>query len=61
MEKDNFELATKPEAETGDCENTAQMATERTSAPSGKLHGGHDVCRLNALRHGVLSAHTVLP
>src|SRR5215470_15568632 len=61
MEKDNFELATKPEAETGHCENTAQMATERTSASSGKLHGGHDVCRLNALRHGVLSAHTVLP
>ena len=61
MEKDNFELATEPEAETGHCENTTQMATERTSAPSGKLHGGYDVCRLNALRHGVLSAHTVLP
>jgi hypothetical protein len=61
MEKDNFELATEPEAETGHCENTAQTTTERTPAPSGKLHGGYDVCRLNALRHGVLSAHTVLP
>jgi len=50
-----------PRRETGHCENTTQMATERTSAPSGKLHGGYDVCRLNALRHGVLSAHTVLP
>ena len=61
MEKDNFDLATEPEAETGHCENTAQMATETTVAPPRELHGGCDVSRFNALRHGVLSAHTVLP
>ena len=61
MEKDNFELATGPDAETGQCENTAQMTTETTAAPPRELHGGYDDSRLNALRHGVLSAHTVLP
>ena len=61
MEKDNFELATGPEAETGHCERTAQMVTETTAVPPRELHGGYAVSRLNALRHGVLSAHTVLP
>jgi hypothetical protein len=61
MEKDNFELATGPEAETGHCENAAQMTMETPSATPRELHGGYDLSRLNALRHGVLSAHTVLP
>ena len=61
MEKDNFELATGPEAETGHCERTAQMVTETTAVPPRELHGGYAVSRLNALRHVVLSAHTVLP
>ena len=61
MEKDNFELATGPEAETAHCEKAAQMVAETTSAPRRELHRGYDVSRLNALRHGVLSAQTVLP
>jgi hypothetical protein len=61
MEKDSFELATGPAGETGHCENTTQMATETTSPPRRQLHDGYDASRFNALRHGVLSAHTVLP
>src|SRR4029077_472838 len=61
MEKDSFELATGPAGETGHCANTTQMATETTSPPLRELHDGYDASRLNALRHGVLSAHTVLP
>jgi len=61
MEKDSFELATGPAGETGHCANTTQMATETTSPPLRELHDGYDASRLNALRHGVLSVHTVLP
>ena len=43
MEKDNFELATGPEAETGHCERTAQMVTETTAVPPRELHGGYAV------------------
>jgi hypothetical protein len=41
--------------------NTTQMATETTSPPLRELHDGYDASRFNALRHGVLSVHTVLP
>ena len=61
MEKDSLELATGPAGETGHCENTTQMATETTSPPLRQLHDGYDASRFNALRHGVLSVHTVLP
>ena len=61
MEKESFELATGPAAVTGHCENTTQMATETTSPPLRELHDGYDASRFNALRHGVLSVHTVLP
>jgi hypothetical protein len=58
MEKDSFALATGPVGETEHGENTTQMATETTSPP---LRDGYDASRFNALRHGVLSVHTVLP
>src|SRR6516162_4021105 len=59
---ENFELATDPAGVTGHhCENTTQMATETTSSPLRELHDGYDASRFNALRHGVLSVHTVLP
>jgi len=61
MEKDGFELVTGPAAETGHCENTGQTVTETTLPHSPKLHGGYEASRFNAVRHGVLSAHTVLP
>jgi hypothetical protein len=61
MEKDSFELDTGPTAETEHCANTAQIATETTSPPLQALPGGYDASRFNALRHGVLSVHTVLP
>src|SRR6516162_7726997 len=61
MEKDSFELATEPAAETGHCANTNQMATETRSPPPRELHDGYDASRFNSLRHGVLSVHTVLP
>ena len=61
MEKDSFELSTGLAAETGHCDNASQIPTETTSPPLQALPGGYDVSRFNALRHGVLSAHTVLP
>jgi hypothetical protein len=61
MEKDGFELVTGPAAETGHCENTDQTATEITLPHSPKLHGGYEASRFNAVRHGVLSVHTLLP
>ena len=60
MEKDNFELSTERAAETGHCDNASQIPTEIASPPLRTLHGGYDASRFNALRHGVLSAHTVL-
>jgi len=61
MEKDSFELAPGPARETGQCETTTRMATETTSPPLRELHHKYDASRFNALRHGVLSEHTVLP
>jgi hypothetical protein len=61
MEKDSFELATGLVGESGNCENATQMATKTTSPPLRELHDGYDASRFNALRHGVLSVHTVLP
>jgi hypothetical protein len=61
MENDNFELSTGPAGETGHCENTTQTATKTTSPPLRELHDGYDASRFNALRHGALSVHTVLP
>jgi hypothetical protein len=61
MEKDSFELGTGLAAETDHCDNTSQIPTETTSSPLQALPGGYEVSRFNALRHGVLSAHTVLP
>jgi hypothetical protein len=52
MEKDSFELRTGLAAETRHCDNASQIPTE--------IDGGYDASRFNALRHGVLSAHTVL-
>jgi len=61
MEKDSFELAPGPARETGQCETTTRIATETTSPPLRELHHKYDASRFNALRHGVLSEHTVLP
>ena len=61
MERDSFDLATGPAGETGHCANTTKMATETTSPPLRELHDGYNASRFNALRHGVLSVHTVLP
>ena len=61
MEKDSFELTTGPAGEPGHCENTTQTARETTSPPLRELHSEYDASRFNALRHGVLSEHTVLP
>ena len=63
MERDIVELGTGPTAETGHrrLENAAQMAEETTSSPPRESPGGYKGSRFNAVRHGVLSAHTVLP
>ena len=61
MEKDIVELYTGPIAETEHPTDTAPTATEATLSPRGGSHGGYVRTRFNAVRHGVLSAHTVLP
>jgi hypothetical protein len=61
MEKDSFEMATDPVIETGHCKNAALTATETGPPPRRELHGGYESSRFNAVRHGVLSAPTVLP
>jgi hypothetical protein len=61
MEKDDFELSTETAAETNHCDDPSQIPTETTSPPLQALPGGYDASRFNALRHGVLTAHTVLP
>jgi hypothetical protein len=43
------------------CDNASQIPTEIASPPLQVLDGGYNASRFNALRHGVLSAHTVLP
>jgi hypothetical protein len=61
MEEDILELGTGPIAETGYRRNTAQTATPtRSPSPRGS-HGGYEHRRFNAVRHAVLSVHTVLP
>ena len=60
METDNLELGTLPAAETVHRRNTARTITETRSPPPGE-NGGYENSRFNAVRHGVLSAHTVLP
>jgi hypothetical protein len=62
MTKNSME-STEPTAEIGDCklENTAQTATKATLAPHPESHCGYESSRFNAVRHGVLSVHTVLP
>jgi len=61
MEKDDFEVDTDPAIETGDCKNAALTTTETGPPPRRELHGGYKSSRFNAVQHGVLSAHTVLP
>ena len=61
MEKDSFELSPELAAESGHCDNTSEIPTEIASPPLQALPGGYDASRFNALRHGVLSAYTVLP
>ena len=61
MEKNDFEVDTDPAIETGDCKNAALTATETGPPPRRELHGGYKSSRFNAVQHGVLSAHTVLP
>jgi len=60
MEEDSFEIATASAAETRHCENTGEIATETISPPRQASPAGYDASRFNALRHGVLSVHTVL-
>jgi hypothetical protein len=63
MEEDAVKLGIGPIEETGQCKRrkTSQTAMETTSPPPRELHGGYESSRFNAVRHGVLSAHTVLP
>jgi hypothetical protein len=61
MEKDDFEVDTDPAIETCDCKNAALTTTETGLPPRRELHGGYKSSRFNAVQHGVLSAHTVLP
>ena len=55
MEEDTVNMGTGPTAET------RQTAIEITSPPLREPHGGYEGSRFNAVRHGVLSRHTVLP
>ena len=61
MKNDSLELATGSAGVTGHCETTTPTATETTSPHLRELHDGYYASRFNALRHGVLSVHTVLP
>jgi hypothetical protein len=63
MKEDLVELGTGPTAETEHRKpkNTAQTAMERTSLPPRESQGRYEGSRFNAVRHGVLSEHTVLP
>jgi hypothetical protein len=62
MEEDAVKLGIGPIEETGQCKRrkTSQTAMETTSPPPRELHGGYESSRFNAVRHGVLSAHTAL-
>lgn len=61
--KDNVDLGAEPTAEAryGEPENTARTVIETGSPPRQESNRGYEVSRLNALRHGILSADTVLP
>jgi hypothetical protein len=61
--EDNVNLGAEPTAEAryGEPENSARTVIETGSPPSQESNRGYEVSRLNALRHGVLSVHTVLP
>jgi hypothetical protein len=59
MEKGSFEMDTVPAVEPGHCASTTRIVTG-TTPPLPELHGGYNASRFNALRHGVLSKHTVL-
>jgi len=63
MEEDFIELGTGPTVETEHHKpnSAAQTAMERTSPPPRHSQGGYEGSRFNAVRHGVLSEHTVLP
>ena len=61
--EDNVDLGAEPTAEAryGEPENTARTVIETRSPPRQKSNRGYKVSRLNAVRHGILSADTVLP
>src|SRR6516162_9008803 len=61
--EDNVDLGAEPTAEAryGEPENTARTVIETGSPPSQESNRASEVSRLNALRHGILSADTVLP
>lgn len=61
MARRNLELSIGPATETQYRNQAAQAAVETTSPPAEKLHGGYEASQFNALQHGVLSKHTVLP
>lgn len=53
-------MGTRLATDTERRDNTAHTAGT-TSPPPEELHGGYEGSRFNALQHGVLSKHTVLP
>jgi hypothetical protein len=61
--EDNVDLGAEPtaEARSGEPENTARTVIETGSLPRQESNRGYEVSRLNAVRHGILSADTVLP
>jgi hypothetical protein len=63
MEEDFIELGTGPTVETEHRmpKSAAQTAMERTSLPPRQSQAGYEGSRFNAVRHGVLSEHVVLP
>jgi hypothetical protein len=46
---------------THDSQRTVQTATETNLLSSSESRGGYEASRFNAVRHGVLSGHTLLP
>jgi|SRR5215831_8073280 len=62
MEQYNADLSSVPGAETEhhQLENPSHNQT-MSELPLPESHGGYESSRFNAVRHGVLSAHTVLP
>jgi hypothetical protein len=60
--EDNVDLGAEPTAEArhGEPENTARTVIEPGSPSRQESNRGYEVSRLNAVRHGILSADTVL-